>query len=175
METVGNDRRDLVRAIYRQQCSHVRHAENQRLWFTLIYVILCTGSFIVMRGELFHQANWPVIAFLMLLSLFGLFFCLRAQTDIRVYTGVAELILSRYSLGHYLVKCGANKTNRLFTMSRLFPIFFLLLFSFFLFVIVQIIFQPGWRGWLGPLLIFVAGTVAVFCWECDESSRSDEG
>ena len=174
MNAIGNDKRDLVRAIYEQHWLHMRHVENQRLWFTNIFAILCGGSLIVMRGGLFDEANWPIIGFLMVLSLIGLFFCLRIQSVFNAHNSVAELILKRYGLEHYLAKYPKTVARKYFRLSLLFPTFFLLCFCFFLFVLLQIGFHNVWKSAVVPVLLFVAGTVALCLSKYDKPVQSNE-
>ncbi len=174
MESVGNDRRDLVRGIYEQNCSHVRHAESERLWFTIIFALLTAGCLTVLRCELFAATNWPIVGFLMILSLFGLIFCLGIQSALKAYTDAADLILSRYSLAHYLPRHKTNSPHRLFGVSKLFPLFYLLLFSFFLFVLLQMGLCSIWKSMPIPLLILVVGTFALLISRFDEPVKPDE-
>ncbi len=174
MNAIGNDKRDLVRAIYEQHWLHARHVENQRLWFTNIFAILCGGSLAVMRGRLFDEANWPIIGFLMVLSLIGLFFCLRIQGVFNAHNNVAELILKRYGLEHYLAKYPKAVARKFFRLSLLFPTFYLLCFCFFLFVLLQIGFHNVWKSALVPVLLLVAGTVALCLSKYDKPAQSDE-
>lgn len=161
MNATGNDKRDLVRAIYEQHWLHIRHVENQRLWFTNIFVILCGGSLIVMRGGLFDKANWPIVGFLMVLSLIGFVFCLRIQGVFNAHKDAAGLILRRYSLDHYLTRYRKTVARKYFRLSLLFLTFFLLFFCFFLFVLLQIGFHNVWKSAPVPVLLLVAGTVAL--------------
>ncbi len=174
MESVGNDRRDLVRGIYEQHCSHVRHAESQRLWFTIIYALLSSGCLMVMNGSLFFTAFWPIIGFQMILSLFGLIFCLGIQSALKAYTDAADLILRRYSLAHYLPRYKENSPQRLFGVSKLFPLFYLLLFSFFLFVLLQMGLCSIWKSIPFPVLIFVIGTIVLLISRFDQPAQPEE-
>jgi hypothetical protein len=174
MNAIGNDKRDLVKAIYEQHWLHMRHVENQRLWFTNIFAILCGGSFALMRGGLFNKANWLIVGFLMVLSLLGLFVCLRIQMSLNGHRGAAELILSRYGLAHYSFKHKRNIILKLFRLSILFPAFFLFCFNFFLFVLLQIGFHNVWKSAPVPVLLFVAGTVALYFSKYDEPAPSNE-
>lgn len=174
MEGIGDDKRALVRAIYEQHWLHMRHVENQRLWFANIFAILCGGSFAVMRDGLFERANWPIVGFLMVLSLLGLFFCLRIHGVFNAHKNAADLVLSRYSLTHYRAKSPKNIVRKLFRLSMLFPAFFLLFFSFFLFVLLQIGFYNVWKSAPIPVLIFVVSTVALYLSKYDEPVLQDE-
>lgn len=174
MNAIGNDKRDLVRAIYEQHWLHIRHVENQRLWFTSIFAILCGGSFALMRGGLFDKANWPIVGLLIVLSLLGLFVCLRIQMSFNAHKDAAELILSRYGLAHYSFKHKRNIILKLFRLSMLFPAFFFFCFNFFLFVLLQIGFHNIWKSAPVPVLLFVAGTVVLYFSKYDEPVLSDE-
>ena len=174
MESVGNDRRDLVRGIYEQHCSHVRHAESQKLWFTITFALLTAGCLTVLRCELFAAANWPIVGFMMILSLFGLIFCLGIQSALKAYTDAADLILRRYSLAHYLPRYKTNSPHRLFGISKLFPLFYLLLFSFFLFVLLQMGRCSIWKSSPIPLLILVIGTFALLISRFDQPAQPEK-
>lgn len=174
MNAIGNDKRDLVRAIYEQHWLHIRHVENQRLWFTNIFAILCGGSFALMRGGLFDKVNWPIVGFLMVLSLIGFVFCLRIQGVFNAHKSVAELILRRYGLKHYLAKYPKTVAGKFFRLSLLFPAFFLLCFCFFLFVLLQIGFHNVWKSALVPVLLFIAGTVTLYLSKYDKPVPLDE-
>jgi hypothetical protein len=168
MNTIGSDKIDLVKAIYEQHWLHIRHVENQRLWFTGIFAILCGGSFALMHGGLFDKANWPIVGFLVVLSLLGLFFCLRIQMSFNAHKSAAELVLSRYGLAHYSFKHTRNIMLKLFRLSILFPAFFLFCFCFFLFVLLQIGFHDVWKSIPVPVLLFIAGTVALYLSKYDK-------
>ncbi len=174
MNASGSDKIDLVRAIYEQHWLHMRHVENQRLWFTSIFAILCGGSLALMRGGLFDKANWPIIGFLVVLSLIGLFFCLRIQSVFNAHNSAAKLILTRYGLEHYLAKCPKAVAGKFFRLSLLFPTFFLFCFCFFLFVLLQIGFHNVWKSAPVPVLLFIAGTVTLYLSKYDKPVPLDE-
>ena len=174
MNAIGNDKRDLVRAIYEQHWLHIRHVENQRLWFTSIFAVLCGGSFALMRGGLFDKANWPIVGLLMVLSLIGFAFCLRIQGVFNAHKSVAELILRRYGLEHYLTEYPKTVAGKFFRLSLLFPTFFLLCFCFFLFVLLQIGFHNVWKSAPVPVLLFIAGTVTLYLSKYDKPVPLDE-
>jgi len=174
MNAIGNDKRDLVKAIYEQHWLHIRHVENQRLWFTNIFAILCGGSFALMHGGLFDEANWPIVGFLMVLSLFGFVFCLRIQDVFEAHKRVAGLILERYGLEHYLAKYPETVARKFFQLSLLFPAFFLFCFNFFLFVLLQIVFYDVWISTLIPVLIFVVSAVALYLSKYDKPVQREE-
>ena len=174
MEGISNDRRDLVKAIYEQHWLHARHVENQRLWFTNVFALLCVGSLAMMDSGLFNEANWSIVGFLMVLSLFGFVFCLRIQGVFEAHKSVAGLILERYGLEHYLTKYPETVARKFFRLSLLFPAFFLFCFNFFLFVLLQIVFYDYWISALIPVLIFVVSTVVLYLSKYDEPVQREE-
>jgi hypothetical protein len=174
MEAAGTDRRDLVRAIYRQHCAHARSIENRRLWFFSVFVLLCAAVFTVLRGQLLDAASWPAVAFLASLSLFGLLLCLRMQSELDAHVAAAELILSRYSLKHYSSLAGTIAPQRLTWMPKMYPLFFLLVFCFLLFALLRMVFCGIWTSSVIPLVVFAAGAVIVLRGNSALSLKQDD-
>jgi hypothetical protein len=110
----------------------------------------------------------------MILSLFGFVFCVGIQSVLKAYTDAADLILSRYSLAHYLPRYRTNSPHRLFGVSKLFPLFYLLLFSFFLFVLLQMGLCSIWMSIPFPVLIFVIGSIVLFISRFDQPAQPEE-
>ncbi|HUV29938.1 MAG TPA: hypothetical protein VMY05_02435 [Acidobacteriota bacterium] len=157
MDGIGNDRRDLVRAIYEQHCSQARHADNLRVYFAIVFVFLCAGALAVNGGALFNAANRPLVGFLAVIALFGFFLCLGLESVARGHLGAAELILSRYGLEHYSAAQKSGASGRLFGLSRLVPLLFLFCFSFLLFILIQIGLHNVWKSAPVPVLVLIIG------------------
>jgi hypothetical protein len=82
MNGVGNDRRELARGVYEQHNESIRHLENQRLWFTLVYLFLYGGALAFIPEGLYPDADWLGIGFVAVVSLFGLLFVIDIQRSL---------------------------------------------------------------------------------------------
>ena len=162
MEGIGNDRRSLVRAIYEQHRAHIRHLETQRLCFTLVFVALFGAALVVMRYELFDDGNWPAVGFLAFLSLIGWLYCLSVQRQLNAYEKVADTVVTRHDLKHYLARYKNSMPGMSSGISRLFSIFFLSCLAFSLFALFQIITRSAWIGAGASFCVIVAGVVVIF-------------
>jgi len=161
MEGIGNDRRDLVRAIYEQHWLQIRQVQRERLWLVLVVSVISAGALIAMGGNFSQSGNWPLVVFLMILSLLGLFLSIKMQIVIRAHLGAIELILSRYSLQHYMPRYRQSFSRNILRISRMIPKFFLFCFSFFLWMLLFII---GYNWWWSALVAAAEQT-----WAPDDS------
>ena len=162
MEGIGNDRRSLVRAIYEQHRAYIRHLEIQRLCFTMVFAVLFGGALVVMRYELFDDGNWPAVGFLALLSLIGWIYCLSVQRQLNAYERVADLVVARHDLKHYLPGYKNAMPGTSSGVSILFSTFFLLCLAFSLFALLQILTRSVWIGGAASFCTVIAGAVAIF-------------
>jgi len=174
MDGIGNDRRDLVRSIYEQHRAHIRHVEYGRQWFTLVFAIVFTGALAIMGDRMRDIDHWPLVAFLMIFSLFGFFVSLSVQNTLKAYYDAADLIPGRHDLKHYLPKFRSNLCHRMLDVSRLILIFYLFCFSFSLFVLLRMRFNEAWKsGWV-PLVIFIVALQFMILWKGKEPAQPDE-
>ncbi len=174
MDGVGNDRRDLVRSIYEQHCAHIRHVENGRQWFTLVFAIIFVGALALLGDRMRDIDNWPLVGFLMIFSLFGFFVSLSTQNVLKAYSSAADLIPGRHDLKHYLPKFKTNLCYRMLDISKLILIFFVLCFSFSLFALLRMRFHEAWKsGWV-PLVIFIVAVQFIILWKGKEPAQPDE-
>lgn len=72
----------LLITILEQNWLHARHVEKRRLWFTNIYVLILggfLGAFIRGRATINKHLQLPLLAFLLILSIFGILFSIRCK------------------------------------------------------------------------------------------------
>ena len=174
MDGIGNDRRDLVRSIYEQHRAHIRHLENGRQWFTLVFAIIFVGALALLGNGMRDIDNWPLVAFLMISSLFGFFVSLSVQNVLKAYSEAADLIPGRHDLKHYLPKFKSNLCYRMLDISKLILIFFVLCFSCSLFVLLRMRFHEAWKSGWAPLVIFIVAVQFIILWKGKEPAPPDE-
>jgi hypothetical protein len=161
MSDMGHDRREVVRAVFEQHSTQTRHLENQRLFFAIVYWLTLTVVVVWRSDRLIEFTSWPVITLLALLSLFGLVFSLDIQKSSRAYAASAALIVHRYSLDHYLPG-GLSQYRQLSSgTSKLFPASYLPGLSLSLWVLMDILFGPGWMSIVIPSIILALGFIMI--------------
>lgn len=162
MNAMGNDRRELVRAVYEQHAAHARHLESQRLLYTLLYTILATAILAVWGIRPFWSSGWPLMVLLAVFSLFGFIFCLEIQRMLKTYFASVALILARYSLDHYLP--GGPKQIRLESpgLDILFPAFYLAGLAISLYILFWKLFDMAWLSIILIVIVFIAGMIIVW-------------
>lgn len=66
------EKRGLLKSVYEQNWLHARHVENERLWFTNIYVIAVAGllAYTFRKGEATFWP-WPILVISSIFSLAG--------------------------------------------------------------------------------------------------------
>jgi len=76
----------LFRSVLEQNWLHLRHVENQRMWFTNIYAIVVAGSlsFIGAQGTGSLRPYFHIIFFLWIFSVLGLLQTLKTNKEIAV-------------------------------------------------------------------------------------------
>jgi len=69
-------------AVFEHNCNHARHVENERLWFTNVYVLTVAGIFALLsRVEVEHQLRVYSVAFLIVVSILGFLMSWRLKAD----------------------------------------------------------------------------------------------
>jgi hypothetical protein len=139
MESPGNDRRDFARAIYETHIRQWREIERQRLFLTLAYVAVTMAALIVLGQGIFLMQNWPAILFLLALAKIGYLLSFHQAVRIESHKSAAHFVLERYSLLHYWPPDDVPLMLRLVPVDRLFPIFYLFAFCFFLLTLLYVI------------------------------------
>ena len=161
--SLENNEKDLIKAVFEQHWLHARHVENERLWLTNIYAVILAGSLAYMKEDLFKEANLPLICFLMLLSLFCILFCLKIDSIFKTHTTQAENLLKESKIPFLMLDGFSNHwVNKVIRISRLFPIFFSLCFNFLLFIFLKILFGPVVYSYLIPFAIFFLSSILFY-------------
>ena len=139
MESPGNDRRDFARAIYETHIAQLREIERQRLFFAITYIVVTVATLLVLGQGIFLMHNWPAILFLLALAKIGYLFSFHQAVRIEAHRVAAHFVLERYSLLHYWPSDEVPLMLRLVPVDRIFPVFYLFAFSFFLLTLIYII------------------------------------
>lgn len=174
MNGSSNDRRELARGVYEQHSAFIRHLENQRLWFTLVYLFLFGGALAFIPEGLYPDADWLGIAFVAVVSLFGLLFVIDIQRSLKAHRDASDLILKRYDLAHYLPAYRRIKRPRLFGASRLIPFFFLICFCLSLYLLLYVVYFARWAGLAVALVILLVGVYFIYAAKFDELPSDED-
>jgi len=174
MEGISNDRREFVRAIYEQHWQQIRQVQRERLWLLLVFSVILVGTLVVIQGTIASLNNWPLVVFLMILSLLGFFLSLKMQIVIKAHLSAVELILSRYALKHYLPRYRPSVVRKLVRISRMIPKFFLFCFCFFLWLFLYIVTHNWWWSLLIAVIIYLVTAVVVYFSKFDEPLPFEE-
>lgn len=174
MEVMGDDRRAFVRTIYEQHWHQVRQVQRDRVWLLLVLSVVFVAALIALRRNLTNIDNWPLVFFLMILALLGLFLSVKMQVVIKAHLSAIELILTRYSLEHYLPRYRPSVVRRLVRISRMIPEFFLFSFCFFLWLFLYIVTDNFWATLWIALGIYLVATIAVYFSKFDEPLPFEE-
>lgn len=157
MEGVGNDRRDLVRAIFEQHSAQIRQWENQRLIVAVVAGIIFAGALILVP-EFYAPAAIPIMIMLELFAVFAFFHAVSLSRRIADQIVAAEVIIGRHSLTHYL-PAYRMRHPRIFSPGGVVTIFPLLLFSGGLAFLLEMILESLWLIIAIPCLALIGGIV----------------
>ncbi len=174
MDTLSDFRREFVRAIYEQHWQQIRHLQQQRWWLAAVFSVIAGATMIALRGDYFAPDNWPVIVFILVLSLLGLFTSMKIQISIKAHLAGAELILSRYSLGLYLPRYQASPVRRTLRISRMIAKYYLFWFCFFLWTLMYSVSVNAWRSALIAAILYVVSATVVYFWRFDNPSPYEQ-
>jgi MFS family permease len=174
MEAMGDDRRAFVRTIYEQHWQQIRQVQRERFWLMVVLWVIFIGALIAMRGNLINPNNWPLLVFLMILSLLGVFLSVKMQIVIKAHLSAIELILSRYTLTHYLPRYRSGLVRKTVRISRMIPKFFLFCFSFFLWMFLFTV-TCNWQwSLLIAAVIYLVSAIVVYFSKFDEPLPFEE-
>lgn len=83
----------LLTSIYEQHWLHARHVENEKLWFTNIYILI-VGVLLAYTFESGKAGfwSWPILAIVLALSLAGFFMCHSLRIPFVYHTKMADII-----------------------------------------------------------------------------------
>jgi hypothetical protein len=102
-ERIKQKELELIKSTYEQNWLHVRHVENERLWFTNTYVIIL-GALIVfsLRSDIPHFIKVSTLSFLILMSFLGINFSLRVRKVVYEHHLRTKRIAEEYNLRKYI-------------------------------------------------------------------------
>lgn len=161
----AKERRELLKSVYEQNWLHARHLENERLWFTNIYVVIVGGLLAYTFGtEGTHFWPWPILLVIFILSLAGLFMCNSLRIPFYYHSRMADIIQKkewRFPY-HYFYRGKKDPKakgrfrfdpSKVFHFHAVFYWFYTIMSSFsFVFFLYELI---SWRiGLIGGLLCF---------------------
>ncbi|MCK4387185.1 MAG: hypothetical protein KAW00_00300 [Dehalococcoidia bacterium] len=93
MEEKIKERNELLKSVYEQHWLHARHVENERLWFTNIYVV-ATGVLLAYtfgrNGSAFWP--WPILVPVFILSVAGFLMCHSMRIPFCFHSRAADII-----------------------------------------------------------------------------------
>ncbi len=92
----ARERREHLRSVYEQNWLHARHVENERLWFTNIYLVAI--GVLLAYGFEKHGSDfwpWPVLIVVLILSCAGFFMCHSMGIPFLFHSRVADIIQIR--------------------------------------------------------------------------------
>jgi hypothetical protein len=98
---------ELIKSIFEQQWLHVRHVENERLWFTNIYAAIMAGVLaFISKGseETSFEFYMPLLLFLILLSVIGIIVIMRLGLAFYQHAAYVLVIAETFRVGQY-VEC----------------------------------------------------------------------
>jgi hypothetical protein len=174
MEGSSNDRREFVRAIYEQHWQQIRQVQRERHWLVLILSVVFVAALVVLREDLTGIDSWPPVLFLMILALLGLFLSIKMQIVIKAHLSAIELILSRYTLKHYLPRYRPGVVRKTVRISRMIPKFFLFCFCFFLWMFLCIVTGNCWGSLWVAVVIYLVAAIIVYFTKFDEPLPIEE-
>lgn len=145
---------DNLRKVYEQYWLHARHQENQRLWFTNVYVVLVAGIFAYFGG-IQRIDPFPLI-FLLILSTLGYAMTYSWNVPFTIYSRLAELISIReWHLPEYYQRFTMYNKKKV-RAGRIFIAFYSVMIGLFVTLLFQANFFTGcWTIAVG-ILVFVA-------------------
>lgn len=73
---------ELLVSVFEHNCDHARHVENERLWYTNIYVLTVAGILaFVIKPEVDFFLKIICLFFLLVISMLGFFMSFRLKAD----------------------------------------------------------------------------------------------
>jgi len=162
MKRENSDVIELVKVVYEQHWLHARHVENERLWFTNIFTAIFAGVISIIKDSLFDLASVPLILFLMILSIFGILVSIKFDSIYKTHKRAAELILEMYNLSHINAQFNKHWVNNLIRISKLFPFFFAMCFSFLMGVLIYIYLRNSFFSITVPTITAMIFLVSLY-------------
>ena len=168
--------------IYEQHWVHARHVENERLWFTNIFVVIMGALLAILGSDMLkNNANEHMVIVIssvgLVLSLLGYFLVVSWRAPFVEHTTLAIRMLQEDGdLAKYAPYTSEHFAKLKFgwiTAHELFLYFYALIFSISLFLLIRTA-VVHWYWW-GALLISM-GTFAILAgfWKLYLSKREDD-
>ncbi|MBA7494327.1 hypothetical protein ES702_04902 [subsurface metagenome] len=89
----AKDRGELLKSVYEQNWLHARHVENERLWFTNIYVIAVGGLLAYTFGRSGSAFwPWPILILVFIFSMAGFLMCHSMRIPFLFHSRIADII-----------------------------------------------------------------------------------
>ena len=151
-------RHELLKSIYEQHWLHARHVENERLWFTNIYMII-VGALLAYTFDKQAQTSswpWPILLIVFILSMVGFLMCHSLRIPFVYHTVTADKIqLEEWGLPYNYI---TYKPEKFFSFHEVFSLLYSVMSSLSL----------GFLTWgllhnVSEFKLYIATTVGVVC------------
>lgn len=134
-----NPHRESLIAALEQNWLHARHVENERLWFTNIFVIVVAGV-LAFIGEFKALINNPLVLFLLILSGLGLILTIKISDEfdnhIKGVRTIIKLLRLEGNMAIPLVYEEHTTPRKIIRVRNAFLGFYVLMFSIWTFLSV---------------------------------------
>jgi len=160
-------RQELLKSIYEQHWLHARHVENERLWFTNIFVLIVAGL-LAFLGTTDKQLL-PLFAlfiggFIFILSMLGYLLCLTWRAPFLEHTTLARKMLEDSLLEGYVpyTTKAFKKLKGRITAHKLFLHFYALMAGGGLSLILYV--GLAWSYWWVSLIVALLISCVLWRW-----------
>ncbi len=87
------ERKEFLRSVYEQHWLHARHVEDERLWFTNIYLVAVGGllAYTFEKGTA-HSWPWQILILVFIFSILGFFMCHHLCIPFLYHSRMADII-----------------------------------------------------------------------------------
>ncbi len=126
MEEEIKERNELLQSVYEQHWLHARHVENERLWFTNIYMVAVGGllAYRFVGGDNVFWP-WPILVPVFILSMAGFFMCHSMGIPFCFHSRAADIIqIKEWHLPYHYFYSRCPKSYKLANPgAKYFPVF----------------------------------------------------
>lgn len=141
------ERHELLKSVYEQHWLHARHVENERLWFTNIYILIIGAllAYTFGRGEA-GLWPWSILAIVLTISLIGFFMCYSLRIPFIYHTEMADTIqIKEWNLPYNYLK---YKPSKLIHFHVVFSWLYIVMSSFSIgFLLHDLAYNWCWYKW----------------------------
>jgi len=148
-------RHEVLKSIYEQHWLHARHVENERLWFTNIYILIVG----VLLAYTFGKSetsfwSWSILAIIFILSLAGFFMCHSLRIPFVYHTKMADAIqIKQWDLPY---NYGWYDPPKLIHFHAVFSWLYIVMSSFSVsFILHDLAYDWSWYRWWIALVAFL--------------------